>query len=450
MSSDRTHVHTGCHPCRCAPDGESVYVSSEFMNTQPMQVDVAIVGGGAAGLATSIFATRGTRGQTVVILDGAPRLGAKILVSGGGRCNVTNRTVTESDFFGGSRNTVRRILAAFPAEHTVSWFREIGVDLHEEEHGKLFPNTNRARDVLEALLREAERGRVRMLTGHRVTAIDRCDAGFRVVTPQVTLGARRVVLATGGRSLPKSGSDGGGYGLARRLGHTLVPQTPALVPLVLAGDFHAPLSGISQDVELTVRGAEIKALRVRGALLWTHFGISGPVVLDASRHWLRARLEGREVHVSLNFLPGEDASSTDRVLLAIAAARPTARLHTALAGMLPARVAETILRDLKVDRSLPMAHLPKNSRRELARSLVAWPLEVIDSQSYVRAEVTAGGVPLNEVDSGSLASRKCPGLHLVGEILDVDGRIGGFNFQWAWSTAWAAASAITRSAGAPL
>ncbi len=409
-------------------------------NATPELIDLAIIGGGAAGLATGIFAARRQRDRAIVILDSAPRLGAKLLMTGGGRCNVTNRVVTAADYSGGSPRAIAQVLAAFPVARTVSFFHELGVELREEEDGKLYPSTNQARTVLDALLNETRRLGVRILTEHRVTALEACDPGFRILASKKTLRARRMVLATGGLSLPKTGSDGGGYGLAQVLGHTLVPTTPALVPLVLTGDFHAPLSGIAQDVELTVRAAGAKAIRIRGALLWTHFGVSGPAALNASRHWHRAQLAGDDVSVAADFLPDEDFAGAEQRLLALAAAQPKALLRNGLAHLLPARVAAAVLRELEIVETLPLAHLPRDVRRKLVHALRAWPLPVAGSQGYVQAEVTAGGVPLSEIDPRSMTSRKCPGLQLVGEILDVDGRIGGFNLQWAWSSAWVAAA----------
>ncbi|MCH7719637.1 MAG: NAD(P)/FAD-dependent oxidoreductase [Planctomycetes bacterium] len=408
-------------------------------------IDVAIVGGGAAGLATAIFVARRVPGRAIVVFDGAKKLGAKILVAGGGRCNVTNRVVTAADFCGGSRNFIKRVLAAHSSGETVSFFREIGVELVAEEHGKLFPVTNRAQTVLDALLAEANRCAVSIRPAHRVTDIHQSGDAFQIETGAATIFARHVVLATGGQSLPKTGSDGVGFRFARALGHTLVPLTPALVPLVLEGGFHAPLSGVAHDVELTVSAAHAKDIRLSGALLWTHFGISGPVVLDASRHWHRARAEGRDVNVSLNLLPGRDFATADRLLLDLTATTPNTRLQRALGRFLPARVAQAVLGKLAIDGSTSMAHLHKDQRRVLVHGLLSWPLPVRDSRGYAYAEATAGGLLLSEIDPASMASRKCPGLFLVGEILDVDGRIGGFNFQWAWSSAWVAAMGVSRS-----
>lgn len=258
--------------------------------------------------------------------------------------------------------------------------------------------------------------------------------------------ADAVVLATGGRSLPKTGSDGGGYGFARALGHTLVAQTPALAPLVLdpetAYSIHAGLSGIAVDGEITVWVDGAVSTRLTGALLWTHFGISGPVVLDASRHWARARVEQRGVRLTLNLHPRERFEDVDARWLRAAAARPRGTVRAALAADLPDAVAGAVLRMLDIPEDRHLADLTRDDRRRLAHAITAWPLPVTDTRGYNHAEVTAGGVDLAEIDPASMASRICPGLFLVGEILDADGRIGGFNFQWAWSGARLAGKAL--------
>lgn len=418
-------------------------------------IDVAVVGAGAAGLATAIFVKRLVPGCRVVVLDGSKKPGAKILVSGGVRCNVTNVAVDERDFWGGRRTIVRRVLRALPVPETIAFFEEIGVRLRQEEHGKLFPDTNRSRDVLNALLAELERVGCELRAGARVTGVVRQPHGFRLQTLAGDVDASLVVLATGGKSLPKTGSDGAGYAFATSLGHTLVHTTPGLTPLVLAtpadGDraIHKDLSGVSQEVELSIWVDGSVALRLTGSLLFTHFGISGPVVLDASRHWLRARHEGRPVHVTLGFCPGQRFEHVDARLTALAAERPRASIATVLSGFVPASLALTLLERLQLDGALAMADFPRADRRRLAHALTEWPLDVVDSRGYNYAEVTAGGIALDEIDPTTMASRKCPGLFLVGEILDVDGRIGGFNFQWAWSGARACATGIERRLGQP-
>ncbi len=409
--------------------------------------DVALVGAGAAGLAAAIFIRRGNSTRSVLLLDGAKRPGAKILVSGGTRCNVTNRVVSERDFWGGRRSIIRRILRAFTANDTVEFFRGLDVPLREEADGKLFPESGRARDVLNALLRGADAAGVDLLSDHRVLGVERADGGFRIVTARGAIHSEYVVLATGGRSLPKTGSDGAGFEFARSLGHTIVPTTAALVPLVLdeAHDaaIHRELSGVSHEVELSVWVDGRIATRLRGSLLWTHFGVSGPVSLNASRHWLRAELEGRPVRLTASFCPGDTFETQETLWTTMAAARPKASVLTGLSGRLPAAVSAAIVGRLKIDPARQLAHLTRAERRALARALVEWPLPVTGCRGYNYAEATAGGVPLDEIDSATMESRVCPGLYLVGEMLDVDGRIGGFNFQWAWSTAYVASRALT-------
>ncbi len=386
---------------------------------------IVIVGAGAAGLATAIFAARANPKLSIALLDGAEKIGAKILISGGGRCNITNVKVTPEDYWGGSRNTIKRVLAALSEEKTAAFFREIGVPLHEEQWGKLFPDSNQARSVLDALVREAKHCGVELKAGHRVTAIAK---GFKVATSKGELEAERVVLATGGLSIPKTGSDGGGYALAKSLGHSIIPTTPALAPLTI--ERTADLAGVTHEVELTVRVDGGKETLL-GSMLWTHFGVSGPVAMNASRVWHRAKVENRPVTVTANFAPGVDIEAE---LL-----RSKGKAANVIAKWIPSRLAEKLAPDVM------LSHLTKEQRRDLVRAVTEFPMGVTGTRGYNYAEATAGGVPLDEIDPRTMESRLCPGLHFVGEILDVDGRIGGFNFQWAWSSGFVAGNALART-----
>jgi len=381
--------------------------------------DVVVVGGGAAGLMASIFASRA--GARVVLLDGAKKIGAKILISGGGRCNVTHHEVTANDF-NGNRNAIAKVLRTFDVAETIAFFESIGVRLKREETGKLFPTTDRARTVLEALLGAARDVDIRV--DHRVTGLAASGLrdGFVVRTAHGEIHAPRVILSTGGRSVPKTGSDGFGYELARSLGHTVTPVFPALVPLVLP-DGHplTLLSGTSVDAELSVRSPNGKVVaRVRGAMLFTHFGISGPGVLDVSRHWIAAQ----PATLTASLLPGETFESLETAILGEARRNPRATVASFLRGRLPERLLSSDV----------LSKLTKDERRRVVRNLVELPLPVVRDRGFDYAEVTAGGVPLDEIDLATMRSRKCEGLSLCGEILDVDGRIGGFNFQWAWAS----------------
>lgn len=414
-----------------------------------MAGDVVIVGAGAAGLATAIFLRRANPSRAVIVLDGAKKPGAKILISGGSRCNVTNARVTDRDFWGGRSTIIRRILRAFPVDETIAFFREIGVPLHEEAEGKLFPDSNRSRDVLDALLGELTRVGGELRPNRRVVDVV-ADAGeFAVATTSGDdLRAAAVVLATGGKSLPRTGSDGGGIEIAHRLGHTIVPTTPALAPLLLADEdaMHRELTGVADDVELAIWIDGAIAIRLAGAMLWTHFGVSGPVALNASRHWLRAAIDGHAAAVTVSFCPARDFADVDGEWTRLALDHPRLMLQSALARTIPASVASAILNALSLEPTAPLAHFARDDRRRLVRSLVEWPLPVTGTRGYGFAEATAGGVDLTEIDSATMESRVCRGLYLVGEMLDVDGRIGGFNFQWAWCTGRVAGNALASGA----
>jgi len=461
-----------------------------------------VVGAGAAGLAAAIFAAEEAAravarpAPRIVALEGARKIGAKILISGGGRCNVTHEQVSADDF-NGARNPIRNVLAAFDADAAKEWFASLGVALKREETGKLFPVSDSARTVVDALVARCRAIGVELRTAARVTAVtpsaarsvdittgagggirddvmDTEGAGGGATTTRRTadggdvtaadgpparfdvayerdgrthvLRARRVIVTTGGRSLPRTGSDGGGYALVRALGHTVTETHPALVPLVLRrGFFHAELRGISHEAELTTLANGKRIDRRSGSLLWTHFGVSGPLVLDASRHWVLARAHGDTVELRMSVLPGESAEQADARLQALARERPRASLGRLLAGLVPERLAEALLHAAEVDPATPVAQLGRDARRRLARCLTELVLPVERDRGWDFAEVTAGGVPLAEVDFRTMASRRTDGLFLAGEILDCEGRIGGFNFQWAWATGFLAGRAAVRS-----
>ncbi len=405
---------------------------------------MAIVGGGAAGLATAIFAARASASSKVILLDGAGSLGAKILVSGGSRCNVTNARVEASDFWRAGSPFVRQVLRAFPVPETVAFFEEIGVTLEEEPLGKLFPRTNKARTVLDALLSEARRLNVDIRTSCRVHGLTRHGAHWILESSAGPIQASRVVLATGGLSLPKTGSDGEGYALARAHGHTIVPTVPALEPLLLGGDFHVGLSGITHEGAIRVVRPGHKRIELLGPLLWTHFGISGPLALNASRFMRRAQVEASRAEMSLSFTPLLSEENVDRRLIAATRERPQNPVATEVgrAFQLPQALAVRLV-GTTMDREETLAKLTRDGRRRLVHALTSFPLEVVGGRGYNFAEVTSGGVSLEEVNPKTMESRLAPGLYFVGEILDVDGRIGGFNFQWAWATAKVAGRAVS-------
>lgn len=415
--------------------------------------EIAVIGAGAAGLAAAIAAGDENNGGSprgivlgIVLLDGARTIGAKILVSGGGRCNVTHETVTPTDYFG-NRRVIKNVLASFPVEATVRWFASLGVTLKREPTGKLFPVTDRAHTVLTALLTRCRSLGIVLRPDHRVTAIEPTNEGTFLITHRHgSLLAKRVIVATGGRSLPRTGSDGFGYELARRFGHHVTETAPALVPLVLDDSmFHRSLAGLSHTVELTTRVNGHVVDSRTGSLLWTHFGISGPVVMDMSRFWCLAQTRNETVTIHGNFFPGRNHEQVRAWFIEQARIHPRRSLANTLAYSLPDRFVDAILNPAGYDGSIAIAQLPRKERDRLITLLTAFPFPVVCHREWNYAEVTAGGIPLEEIDYRTMESKITPGLYFAGEILDCDGRLGGFNFQWAWTTGRLAGQAAAAS-----
>ena len=420
---------------------------------QEEHVDVAIVGAGAAGLFAAIWAGRNSEGHPIqiAVFDSAKKLGAKILVAGGGRCNVTHCRVTENDFAGSSPAAIRKVLRRFTVAQTVQFFSDAGVELKEEGTGKLVPVTDSARTILNALIDQSKESHASLEHPARVTDIEQLPVSgtarnatqeprFRVVLEDGIVLARHVIVCTGGKSLPKSGSDGSGYQLVERLGHSITkPLVPALVPLVLEeSHWVRDLSGVTLPTTVTLSKASGKLIfSCSGSTLCTHRGLSGPAVLDISRHWLIARHTGQSVQLSINWLPGQSAETVDELLQS---------RRTGVLGVLRQWLPDRLARQICIESEAPLVgDLTRNSRKKLTQNIVATPLPVTGDRGFSIAEATAGGVPLEEVKLETMESRKCPGLYLAGEVLDVDGRIGGFNFQWAWSSGYVAGSAVAQS-----
>ena len=407
--------------------------------------DIAIGGAGAAGLMAAIWTGRTARraGQPlrIIALDGAKKLGAKILVAGGGRCNVTHHAVDETAFAGSTRPAIRNVLGRFGVDRTVEFFQELGVALNREDTGKLFPTTDDAHTVLNSLLAAAADTGVQLRNPWRIASVERTPDGFLLTSPSASpILATRLILATGGKALPKSGSDGAGYAFATSLGHSLTPRIfPSLVPLTLPRDhFLCSLSGISCNATLEVRAASGKRLAsFTNSTLLTHFGLSGPAVLDISRYYLDAKAADPAASLVISFLPGLSATLLDRALLDSGAGVARGLAESAIPP-LPDRLARALCEHAGCDASQPAARLARDRRRALVRAATELPLPITGDRGFTHAEVTAGGIPLAECRLDTMESRPCPGLHLCGEILDVDGRIGGFNFQWAWASGFTA------------
>ena len=409
-----------------------------------MEAGVAILGGGAAGLLAAASAASRLRaagsGARVVVLEAAREPGRKVLVSGGGRCNVLPAREARARFVSSSpRRLVDRFLDRFPLVAQRAFFEELlGAPLREEESGKLFPPTNRARDGRDALLPRAGAEGADFQTASPVRGVvPRSWGGFDVRLDAGTLSVSAVVLATGGRSVLAGGADAAGFDWAAALGHAVRPLVPALVPLTGSSPAHAALSGVALEAFVTARSGDESAT-ARGGFLFTHRGWSGPAVLDVSHVVTRALAEDRPFSVTVSL--GGDAASRDEALRA-----GSGSVLSLLRRTLPDRVASLLLAEAGVAPETPLHRLTREARRAVVAALTALPLPVDGSEGYRTAEVTAGGVALEEVDPGSGASRLVPGLFLAGEVLDAVGPIGGFNFQWAWATGRTAGEGAARA-----
>lgn len=410
-----------------------------------MTLPVAVVGAGAAGLLAALAAARA--GAGVILLERTTDGGRKILISGGGRCNILpslaqpERYVTDS-----SPNVLRRMLRSWPlAEQRMFFERELGIRLVlEKGSGKLFPSSNRARDVRDRLVEGIREAGAQLWLGATVDdlapPLSPGGAWTVMIGGAPPLKAAAVVLATGGLSVPATGSDGTGLSIATRLGHHVHPTYPALTPLLAEPAVHADLSGISLDVTLKAPGTRPR-FATTGGFLFTHRGYSGPAVLDASHLAVRSTIRGGERQTLTVRWGGRDFEGWDKAL--IEARSPVGAL---VARELPARLAYRIAGDSGVDPASSPARLEKGPRRRLASLLADYPLPWTGDEGYRKAEVTGGGLDLAELDPNTLESRRHPGLFLCGEMLDAFGPIGGYNFQWAWATGRAAGLAAARRA----
>jgi predicted Rossmann fold flavoprotein len=380
-------------------------------------------------------------GAETVLLERTKDGGRKILISGGGRCNILPARLDDSRFVtDSSPHTLRKIVRAWPLRDQIAFFEtELGLPLVEEvESAKLFPKSQRARDVRDRLLQVAQRRGTTLRMGATVTGIEPDGAGWRVeVTDSAALDADAVIVATGGLSVPNTGSDGTGLRIAAALGHTLHETYAALTPLTAQPAPFAHLAGISLPVSLTARSLSLSA-RATGGFLFTHRGYSGPSVLDVSHVAVRS-VDSSPAQIAVRWTPlGDDKWET--------ALKPQGgrTVLSAVSARLPGRLAEALIERIGIDPRLPLAHLTRSDRLRLIETLVRGSLPWTGDEGYKKAEVTGGGVSLAEIDPGTMESRSHKGLFLCGEMLDAFGPIGGYNFFWAWATGRAAGLGAAR------
>jgi predicted Rossmann fold flavoprotein len=404
--------------------------------------DVAVIGAGAAGLLAAVASAE--RGRRTLLIEKNRKPGVKILMSGGTRCNIThaadNRGIVEA--FGPPGRFLYSALAALSVQETIELFEAEGVPTKVEETGKVFPVSNKAADVLDALLRRLRQSGATLAIDEPVRDLRRNDAGFVLTTSRRMLEASRVIVTCGGQSYPGSGTTGDGYGIVGRLGHTIITPRPALVPVIVGAPWVASLRGVTvPDVFVGISENDTCLTRRRGALLFAHFGLSGPVILDVSGVISR-HLWPECLTLEIDFLPHLKESALDEFLRSESISSGKKHLAGILAGYLPRRLCEMLLVLLGMPVDRKAAGLSKIHRGNLVGITKRLRLAVTGTMGFKKAEVTAGGVALGEVDSRTMQSKRVPGLFIAGEILDLDGPIGGYNFQAAFSTGWLAGSMV--------
>jgi predicted Rossmann fold flavoprotein len=390
--------------------------------------DILVIGGGAAGLMCAI--TAAGRGRNVLVLEGSNRIGKKILMSGGGRCNFTNLYCEPDNFLSHNPHFCKSALSRYTQHDFIALVEKHGIPYHEKAAGQLFCDHS-SKDIVAMLQRECDDADVHIETNCSIDKVD-ADGVFAVTTNQGVFTAAKLVIATGGLSIPKMGASGFGYEIARQFGLNVFDTRAGLVPFTFTGDVQAlatRLSGVSTDASVSAGGTSFAE-----HILFTHRGLSGPAILQASSYWQPGEC------IEIDLLPGIDVRE---MLLAARASHPRSKLRTLLGNYLPRALILELQGLFWPDYAeVPLGEIGNDSLSGIAANLQQWRVKPAATEGYRTAEVTLGGVDTNELSSQTMEARKQPGLYFIGEVVDVTGHLGGFNFQWAWSSGHAAGMAV--------
>ncbi|WP_408589519.1 NAD(P)/FAD-dependent oxidoreductase [Novosphingobium sp.] len=394
------------------------------MSGPPPPFDAIVLGAGAAGMMCA--ATAGARGLRVLLVDHGDEPGRKIVISGGGRCNFTNIHTAPDRYLSANPHFAKSALGRYTPQDFIALVERHGIAWHEKTLGQLFCDGS-ARQIVALLMEECRAGGVTLLLGHAVSAIDHADGLFRVSVNGQDYTAPALVLATGGPAIPKIGATGFAYEVARQFGLSVVQPRPALVPLTLGADdaLFQSLAGVAAPVEV-----HWQKTRFREAALFTHRGLSGPAMLQISSYWQH------RTQIAVDFLPDAGADW----LVQAKQARPRATLRSTLNAALPARLADVLADRLALNAEL--ANTPDKALRMAQAKLAGWAFNPTGTEGFAKAEVTAGGIATRDLSSRTMMASRVPGLYAIGEAVDVTGWLGGYNFQWAWASGWAAGQAL--------
>ena len=396
-----------------------------------MANSVCVIGGGASGMMAAIAAA--SAGVKVLLLEKGASLGRKLLATGNGRCNYTNRDLDLLHFHG-DPGFIKTALEEFDGPHTLDFFRALGIPPWRDERGRYFPASLEAAAVLLALTREMECLGVGVIVHSEIVGVDRIVGGsFAVRERGKAHEADAVIVACGGRAAPQLGAGGAGYNIAQALGHKVTPLRAALVPVELVGPWFHKLQGVRMDAGLTISRGKAILARLTDEVLFANYGISGPLALCAGR-----LIGDGDCELEMSFLPGRETDAALSLLKARASALKNRTAGDFLTGILPAKVGWMIVGQSDIPQETPCAKMTDRQLSELARNLAHWPIRVKGLRPFKEAQVTVGGVATSEIDPRTMESKLVPGLFFCGEVMDVDGDSGGYNLQWAWTTGFIA------------
>lgn len=406
-----------------------------------MKYDVAIIGAGPAGIMAAITAAR--NGAKVVLIEKNPEIGRKILATGNGRCNITNRLAKVENYHGSNSEFIDSVLKSFDQHKTINFFEDLGLILKEEDRGRMFPRTNQATSVVEILAHELQRLNADVRLNSEVKKIENVANWKITLSNGSIVESEKLILTTGGRAAHQFGSSGDGLFWMKNLGHTVEDVYAALVPLEAKEEWVREIQGLKVEAEASFFVNDKIVSKKSGDLIFTHFGLSGPAIMSQARY-IAPFVENHDVKVELDFIPDQSSHDLDETVAKIFNASGAKSVKNALVGLVPAKLIPVILRQAQVDENKNAAEISKVKRAEIVSSLKSLRLSISKLRPLKEAQVTRGGISTDEIDPNTLESKKINKLYFAGEIMDVDGDSGGFNLQWAWSSGYLTGLSVSK------
>lgn len=405
--------------------------------------NIGIIGGGAAGIMAGIAASEAGE-ENIAIFERNEECGLKILISGGSRCNLTNEKIDSSYYYGGNRNFIKNVLNSFTNKETIEFFKNLGLKLKTEEEGKIFPASNSSREVLGLLLTKLEFYGVKIINNSRITGVEQTDDEFILFDGKRRFLVKKLIIATGGKSYPQTGSEGDGYKLAENFGHSIITTLPALTPILIEEIELKKLSGISVNAEMNLISEGKVIEKSCGSLLFTRFGLSGPCALNISGEYARLLTAG-EPALKINFFPGIAKEKLEENFVGQTKISPVKSASSIFYSLLPDRLTEALFSRAGISGDKKRALITKSERKKIIETISSFKINACGVYGYSKSEATSGGVNLGEINYRTMESKIKEGLYFSGEICDVYGKIGGYNLQWAWSSGYTAGKSAALS-----